>query len=163
MTNNDMITTNADNIQQEINQLSSIGQRYVLHRSQHLGLSLSACLKQINVPRQRFYDAFNADERDYLEDVARRIHQNTQFQTMKSIAEANTQSQTMKSIAEASHKAVQKLIELMDGAKSEHVQYQSATKLLEYALGTPQQRVDMTTQGEKLSIRIEYENGNDYS
>ena len=150
MTNNDMITTNADNIQQEINQLSSIGQRYVLHRSQHLELSLSACLKQINVPRQRFYDAFNADERDYLEDVALRIHQNTQFQTMKSIAEA-------------SHKAAQKLIELMDGAKSEYVQYQSATKLLEYALGTPQQRVDMTTQGEKLSIRIEYENGNDYS
>ena len=150
MTNNDMITTNADNIQQEINQLSSIGQRYVLHRSQHLDLSLSACLKQINVPRQRFYDAFNADERDYLEDVALRIHQNTQFQTMKSIAEA-------------SHKAAQKLIELMDGAKSEYVQYQSATKLLEYALGTPQQRVDMTTQGEKLSIRIEYENGNDYS
>ena len=145
-----MITTNADNIQQEINQLSSIGQRYVLHRSQHLELSLSACLKQINVPRQRFYDAFNADERDYLEDVALRIHQNTQFQTMKSIAEA-------------SHKAAQKLIELMDGAKSEYVQYQSATKLLEYALGTPQQRVDMTTQGEKLSIRIEYENGNDYS
>ena len=150
MTNNDMITTNADNIQQEINQLSSIGQRYVLHRSQHLDLSLSACLKQINVPRQRFYDAFNADERDYLEDVALRIHQNTQFQTMKSIAEA-------------SHKAAQKLIELMDGAKSEYVQYQSATKLLEYALGTPQQRVDMTTQGEKLSIRIEYENGKDYS
>jgi len=150
MTNNNMITTNADNIQQEINQLSSIGQRYVLHRSQHLELSLSACLKQINVPRQRFYDAFNADERDYLEDVALRIHQNTQFQTMKSIAEA-------------SHKAAQKLIELMDGAKSEYVQYQSATKLLEYALGTPQQRVDMTTQGEKLSIRIEYENGNDYS
>jgi len=145
-----MITTNADNIQQEINQLSSIGQRYVLHRSQHLELSLSACLKQINVPRQRFYEAFNADERDYLEDVALRIHQNTQFQTMKSIAEA-------------SHKAAQKLIELMDGAKSEYVQYQSATKLLEYALGTPQQRVDMTTQGEKLSIRIEYENGNDYS
>jgi hypothetical protein len=150
MTNNDMITTNADNLQQEISQLSSIGQRYVLHRSQHLDLSLSACLKQINVPRQRFYDAFNADERDYLEDVALRIHQNTQFQTMKSIAEA-------------SHKAAQKLIELMDGAKSEYVQYQSATKLLEYALGTPQQRVDMTTQGEKLSIRIEYENGNDYS
>lgn len=145
-----MITTNADNLQQEISQLSSIGQRYVLHRSQHLDLSLSACLKQINVPRQRFYDAFNADERDYLEDVALRIHQNTQFQTMKSIAEA-------------SHKAAQKLIELMDGAKSEYVQYQSATKLLEYALGTPQQRVDMTTQGEKLSIRIEYENGNDYS
>ena len=150
MTNNDMITTNADNLQQEISQLSSIGQRYVLHRSQHLDLSLSACLKQINVPRQRFYEAFNADERDYLEDVALRIHQNTQFQTMKSIAEA-------------SHKAAQKLIELMDGAKSEYVQYQSATKLLEYALGTPQQRVDMTTQGEKLSIRIEYENGNDYS
>ena len=145
-----MINTNADNLQQEISQLSSIGQRYVLHRSQHLDLSLSACLKQINVPRQRFYDAFNADERDYLEDVALRIHQNTQFQTMKSIAEA-------------SHKAAQKLIELMDGAKSEYVQYQSATKLLEYALGTPQQRVDMTTQGEKLSIRIEYENGNDYS
>ena len=145
-----MINTNADNLQQEISQLSSIGQRYVLHRSQHLELSLSACLKQINVPRQRFYDAFNADERDYLEDVALRIHQNTQFQTMKSIAEA-------------SHKAAQKLIELMDGAKSEYVQYQSATKLLEYALGTPQQRLDMTTQGEKLSIRIEYENGRDYS
>lgn len=137
-------------IQTELDNLDPIEEHYVLTKSQHIESSLTATLQRMGVSRPRFYTNYNEERRAYLDDLARRIHRDNSIVIMQTLTAAGLE-------------AAQVLINLMSKSKSDYVKYQAAAKVIEYVLGTPQQRIDHTSAGEQLKLTVEYVNGKDYS
>ena len=128
-----------DDLQTILDNLDDLSESYVLEKARNPNESIDAILRRINVSKSKFYDKFTADVRENLDAIARRVYRDKQFRAMRKADDY--------AVA-----AMQKLVTLMQEAKSEFVQMQSAQALLAYALGTPTQRVDVSSGGQPLKL-----------
>ena len=139
-------------IKEKIEELDEIGAQYVWEKARNMGHSITSVCKSIGVSRTKFYEDYDEAGRSYLDTLARELFEQTQYLTLSTIDES-------------AHKAAEKLIELMNNARSEYVQMQAAQSLLAYALGNPVNRTDITSGGEQLKVNIVYgdADANDYA
>lgn len=134
------LETNLENL---LDGLTVDQEQYVWARIGNLNAKIPDLCEELNLAESTFYKRYPPDERDRLDEIARMLYRDKRFRALHMIDDEVVQ-------------AVEVLKRLMVGAKSEFVQMQSAVKFLEYALGTPTQRVDVTSGGEKLQVKVTY-------
>lgn len=128
-----------DDLRTILENLDEIGESYVWEKAKNPNASVGDVLKNLGFSTAKFYSAYPADERKRLDDIARRVYRNSQFRALKAMDEAAAL-------------AAQKLVHLMNNAKSEYVQLQSAQFIINQSIGTPMQRVDVTSGGDTIKL-----------
>lgn len=131
-----------DDLRTILDNLDDLAESYVWERSKNLNASVGDILEAMDVGKSTFYKAFPADRRNELDEIARRIFRNSQFRALRH----------MDSVAE---KAARRLEHLLMNASSEYVQLQAAQTILSYAVGTPTQRIDVTSGGNAMKLYAE--------
>lgn len=128
-----------DDLQTILDNLDELSESYVLEKARNPSDSIEAICNRMGVSKSKFYAAINTTERETLDGIARQVWRDKQFRALRKADEHVVA-------------AMQKLVNLMEGARSEFVQLQSAQALLAYALGTPTQRLDVSSGGKPLKL-----------
>lgn len=119
--------------------LEPLGESYVWERSRNPNGTIQAILKRIGTSKTAFYTQYDADERAKLDELAMQLARDTNYQALRKASEY-------------AGKAMSSLITLMNSATSEQVKLNAAKIVLEYALGKPTARVDVTSNGETVQM-----------
>lgn len=119
--------------------LEPLSESYVWERSRNPNNSIESILKKIGTSKTKFYTQYDADERARLDDLALRLARDTNYKALRKASE-------YAAVAMAT------LVQLMHSAESEQVKLNASKALLEYALGKPTARVDVTSNGERLQM-----------
>lgn len=128
-----------DDLQTILDGLQPDALSYVWERSRHLNDSLTSVLKRIGISRAKFYEQYDANQRDYLDSLALQLARDTHYQALQKASEHASE-------------AMDKLVSLMNTAESDQTKLNAAKVILEYALGKPTSRVDVTSNGETVRM-----------
>ena len=120
----------------DLNTLTSAERAYVLARSKVT--KDKTAYEQVGISNSTFYD-WSPERRKELNRMAGEIQTNRAL-----MAEPL--------LNEAAEEAVQQLLKLMRGAKSEYVKLQAAMAVIERTLGPVQKRMDVTSDGEPITF-----------
>lgn len=120
----------------DLNNLSSAERAYVLARSKLT--KDKAAYEQAGIANSTFY-SWPAERRDELNRMAAELQINRAL-----MAEPK--------LNDAAEEAVDQLLKLMRGAKSEYVKLQAAMAVIERTLGPVQKRMDVTSDGEPIKF-----------
>lgn len=119
--------------------LEPLAESYVWERSKNPNGTIQSILKRIGTSKTAFYTQYDADDRARLNDLAMQLARDTNYRALRKASEHAAS-------------AMSKLIGLMNSAESEQVRLNAAKALLEYALGKPTTRVDVTSNGETMRM-----------
>lgn len=128
-----------DDLQTVLDGLDDLAESYVLEKARNPNDAVVAILSRVGVSKSKFYEAYDSAARQHLDEIAARIYRDSQFRALRTADEKAVE-------------AMQVLVRLMVNAKSEYVRLQAAQGLLAYAIGTPTQRIDITTRGQSLKL-----------
>lgn len=131
-----------DDLRTILDSLEGLAESYVLDKARNPNDSIEAICGRIGVSKSKFYAQIDSDERNRLDEIARRIYRDNQFRALR-YADEHVFA------------AMEKLVSLMDCPKSYFVQLQAAQTILAYALGTPTQRVDVTSNGKSIKMYMD--------
>lgn len=132
---------NQQEIDIHLQKLTPAQEAFVWGRVEYPLMGIESLMKKVGITRYQLYDQTDKETRDFLEELAREIRRNGQWRTLRKINEVLPE-------------AFETVYKLMQGAKSDYVKLQAAVKLLEYGLGTPTQRVDVTSAGESVKMYV---------
>lgn len=112
-----------------LDSLDQDAQSYVLEKSKRPSAKIGDILQAVNVSRSAFYDKYDAGQRAELDRLAAQIHADKHFRALQKIDDHVLE-------------AIETMLNLMRGAKSEFVKMQSAQTIIQYALGNPTMRFE---------------------
>jgi N-methylhydantoinase B/oxoprolinase/acetone carboxylase alpha subunit len=130
-----------DNIRAELDKLSDNRLAYVMARS--MVNNDAQGYKEAGIARATFY-SWQVEERDALNELAQKIKRDT-------VAKA------IRNLQDNAFEASEVLIKLLK-SRDDRVKLNASTQVLDRTAGKPQDKIDITSEGEQLKVLVEYAN-----
>ena len=133
-----------DDLRTELDQLEDARLDYVMVRSRVN--SDAQAIRESSVPKATFY-CWSKEERDHLNNLAQKIKRNV---TLRMITE----------LEKSGEDAVKALLATLK-SKNENVKQRAAIEVIDRIIGKPNQKMDVTSGGDKLVINVKLKDKDD--